>query len=319
MAFDNFKVANYPLALVSPELFARHLSQLFSGDIVNGFEVVPGTGLQVTMQAPGNALVRYGAAKVASARLVSLVDDYNLTIATPDASNPRIDLVALYVDNAVSLPSGTPTSANLDGPAVAKAIMVAGTPNASPTAPNSTAIQAAVGAGNPYTLIKQVLVDAGVSVIAGNKITDVRSMATLSAEVINANLSTATGELGGAWQVWTPTLTGFSANPSSAVYRYYKIGKTVYITISQPNNGTSNSTALTVSLPFTAATVTNHQWLAPVMQPVNSGSTNSTNPGLAIIASGGTVATFYRDSNGNTWTNTGGKRIPNFQMFYEAA
>ena len=182
--YNDFKTANYPQALLSPELFARHLSRLFVGDVIDGLTVSPGTGLQVVL-APGNAFVRYGSSNVASARFVSLVANFSLTIATPDASNPRIDLVVLYTDNAVTLPGGTPSVANLDGKGVSKAKIVQGTPAATPVAPNDTAIQASVGAGNPYTVLAQVRVDQGVSVIASNKITDVRSLAEIGVGVGN--------------------------------------------------------------------------------------------------------------------------------------
>lgn len=151
--FDDFKVANYSKALVSPELYARHLSRLFSGDVVDGLTVVPGTGLQVVLQ-PGNTFIRYGSSAVASARLVSLVNTFTLNIATPDVSNPRHDLVVVYVDTSVSLPGGTPTTANLDGKGVAKAVVVTGTPSSSPNDPNATAIQAAIGSSAySYTIV----------------------------------------------------------------------------------------------------------------------------------------------------------------------
>lgn len=173
--FDDFKVANYSKALVSPELYARHLSRLFSGDVVDGLTVAPGTGLQVVLQ-PGNTFIRYGSSAVASARLVSLVNTFSLNIATPDVSNPRHDLVVVYVDTSVSLPGGTPTTANLDGKGVAKAVVVTGTPSSSPNDPNATAIQAAIGSSAySYTIIARVRVNAGVSVIAANMITDLRN------------------------------------------------------------------------------------------------------------------------------------------------
>lgn len=169
--FNDFKTANYPNSLVSPELYARHLSRMLTGDVVDGLTVTPGSGLQVVLQ-PGNTLVRYGTTNVASARLVSLVNTFNLTIATADASNPRIDAVVVYIDNSVTLASNT-----ADGQGAAKAMVVAGTPNASPVAPNAAAIQAAVGASNPYTVVANVRVNAGVSVISTGNITDVRSLA----------------------------------------------------------------------------------------------------------------------------------------------
>ena len=112
---------------------------------------------------------------------VSLVANVPLSVTAPDASNPRIDSVVVYIDNSVELPDGSPTSSNLDGPGVAKAKLVAGVPGASPQAPNSTAIQASVSAGNPYIVVANVRVDNGVSVIASGKITDARSMSCASA------------------------------------------------------------------------------------------------------------------------------------------
>jgi hypothetical protein len=44
-------------------------------------------------------------------------------------------------------------------------------------APNATAIQASVGAGNPYTVVSQDRIEAGATVIASDKITDVRALA----------------------------------------------------------------------------------------------------------------------------------------------
>lgn len=177
--FDNFKIANYSNSLVSPELYARHFSRLITGNVIDGLTLVPKTGLTVTLQ-PGNALIAYGSGATASARMVSLVADFDITLSTADASNPRIDSIVCYVDTTVSLPGGTPTSANLDGPGVWKAVKVNGTPNASPVAPNSTAIQAAIGAGKPYFVAHDVRVDAGVTAIASNKITDRRTLATVS-------------------------------------------------------------------------------------------------------------------------------------------
>lgn len=197
--YDDFKVANYSKALLSPELFARHLSRLYTGDVVDGLTVTPGTGLQVVL-APGNTFIRYGSAAVASARLVSLVNNFNLTIGTPDASNPRLDLVVAYIDNAVSLPSGVPTAANLDGKGVAKSKIIQGTPAAVPSEPNGTAIQASVGAGNPYTVLAQIRVNAGVSVIASSAITDKRITAKIGSDKVD----------------WATLNVSFSAHAASA-------------------------------------------------------------------------------------------------------
>lgn len=168
--YDNFKILNYSNSLVSPELFARHQSRLFSGNVIDGLNVVPKTGLTVTLQT-GNAMIPYGSGATTSARLMSLVADFDITLDTADASNPRVDSIVIYVDTGVSLPGGTPTTANLDGPGVVKAAFVKGTPNASPVAPTVGAIQTKINAANPYFIVADVRVDTGVTTLAASKIT----------------------------------------------------------------------------------------------------------------------------------------------------
>lgn len=175
--YDNFKLYNYSKSLVSPEGYGRHESNFLSGDIINGFETVIGTGLQVTTK-PGNAVIRSGTGGTASAHLVSLTADFTVTLATADASNPRIDAIVLYVDTSVSLPSGTPTAANLDGLGVAKLVKVNGTPASSPSAPSTAAIQSAIGSASyPYTILANWRVNAGVSALAQTNCTDTRVFA----------------------------------------------------------------------------------------------------------------------------------------------
>ncbi len=177
--YDNFKILNYSYSLVSPELYARHLSRLFSGNVVDGLLVVPKTGLTVTLQN-GNGFIPYGSGATASNREFSLVADFDITLDTADASNPRIDLIVIYVDLAVTLPGGVPGAANLDGPGVVKATFVKGTPNASPVDPTVGAIQTKIGAANPYIIVAAVRVDATVTTIAANKITDRRTFAKVA-------------------------------------------------------------------------------------------------------------------------------------------
>lgn len=192
--FDNFKLLNYSNSLVSPELYARHLSRLFTGNVVDGLLVVPKTGLTVTLPS-GNGFIPYGSGATASNREFSLVADFDITLDTADASNPRIDLIVIYVDMGVSLPGGVPTSANLDGRGVVKATFVKGTPNASPVDPTVGAIQTKIGASNPYIVVAAVLVDALVGTIAANKITDRRVIAQLS----NPNLTSSNIAQRGIW------------------------------------------------------------------------------------------------------------------------
>lgn len=136
--------------------------------------------------------------------------------------------------------------------------------------------------------------------------------------ITNDKLSTDAGELGGAWQTWTPTVTGFSSVPTNSSYRYKRIGKSVTLSINQGTNGTSNATTFTISLPIQAATVTNHTWGAAISQLVNGGSVPGS-PGLAQIDSGATVLGLFSTSAGASWTSSGGKRIIGLVITYEIA
>lgn len=204
--FDNFKVYNYSKSLVSPEGYGRHEANFLSGDIINGFETVIATGLQVTVK-PDNAVIRSGSGGTASAHLVSLTADFTLTLATADTSNPRIDAIVLYVDTSVTLPSGTPTAANLDGLGVAKIIKVTGSPNSNPSAPNAAAIQAAIGSTSyPYTVLATWRVNANVSALSHDRCTDTRVFATpTNPRALGRNSFI---ENGGAASYTTSTLNG---------------------------------------------------------------------------------------------------------------
>lgn len=113
---------------------------------------------------------------------------------------------------------------------------------------------------------------------------------------------------------WTPTLVGFST-PPTGVYRYSLVGKMCTIFVKQSTNGTSNSTAFTISLPFPAATVSGMSW-DTVIQTVNNGTSGI---GWASISSGGTVVNLYSDAGGSGWAASGNKRTLAMQITYEVA
>ncbi|MDV6295175.1 hypothetical protein [Rhodococcus aetherivorans] len=314
--FDNFKIANYSNSLVSPELYARHFSRLITGNVIDGLTLVPKTGLTVTLQ-PGNALISYGSGATASARMVSLVADFDITLSTADASNPRIDSIVCYVDTTVFLPGGTPTSANLDGPGVWKAVKVNGTPNASPVAPNSTAIQTAIGAGKPYFVAHDVRIDAGVTTIASNKITDRRTLAAVSLAAVlapnipagtltNSMFSTATGEVGAAWKSYTPTWTASTSNPNigngTLAGHYMQIGKTIHfrILILFGSTTTAGSGVYSYGLPVTAATSTSLVTSSPI------GSVFCEDVGVESAAG---VCTLQTPTTARSWTPSTTKSV----------
>lgn len=121
-------------------------------------------------------------------------------------------------------------------------------------------------------------------------------------------------------QSWTPSLTGFSVVPPNAEYYYTKIGRQVTLYVSQPTNGTSNSTAFQISLPFKSDNISsNFKWSIPIAQTIDNGSVNTTNAGVAIIDNDSTYMYLLKNMGGNIWTASGGKRVPWFQITYLSA
>lgn len=99
----------------------------------------------------------------------------SVTHATANGSNPRIDTVVAYVDTTM-----TPSTSPVNNPGMLKLMAVAGTPNASPSAPSGATIQAAVGAANPYIKLANVLVGTSVTTITNANITDTRTLTTVA-------------------------------------------------------------------------------------------------------------------------------------------
>lgn len=81
---------------------------------------------------------------------------------------------------------------------------------------------------------------ASDAAIAGSKLAD--------ASITNAKLSTTTGELGGAWDDWTPSLTNLSGGTLNYA-RYTTVGKTIKFRFKYTLAGAGVSGNVTFSLP----------------------------------------------------------------------
>jgi hypothetical protein len=163
----------------------RALAKIVSGDIITGLNAVQraaGVNMSVDVQV-GDAFVRRSDDTYAHPVFNDAV--YNQVISAADGSNPRRDIVVIYVDYGQT-PS-TAVSNNTNG--VVKIKVVNGTPAGSPVDPNGAAIQASVGAGNPYSILARVRVPAGQTSIGNSLIDDLRSMT--SANLKDATVTTA--------------------------------------------------------------------------------------------------------------------------------
>ena len=119
------------------------------------------------------------------------------------------------------------------------------------------------------------------------------------------------------WLNWVPTLTGFSADPTNTVYEYMVNSGNVVVRSRQTTAGTSNATTFTMTLPFTAKTLSNAVWHAFAQVMDNSALT--TTPGLVALASGSATASLFKDTSGAAWTNANTKRASYFELRYPLA
>jgi hypothetical protein len=119
------------------------------------------------------------------------------------------------------------------------------------------------------------------------------------------------------WQAWTPTLTGFSANPTSATYRY-KItpdGNQCTVFVDQPNRGTSNATNFLISAPVTSRATGTSAAYRTAANISDNGITLGV-PGVAYIAQNTAIITIDYNWSGTGFTAANGKNA-NFILTYE--
>jgi len=111
---------------------------------------------------------------------------------------------------------------------------------------------------------------------------------------------------------WAPTISGYSANPSSAQYQYQIVGEggsgKILIFIYEPVDGTSNNALHSYTLPFPSAL--NSTWALPI--PKDNGAVVAA--GIASVSSTNLVVTRSTDV---AWTASGASRIGNNHGWYK--
>jgi hypothetical protein len=109
------------------------------------------------------------------------------------------------------------------------------------------------------------------------------------------------------------SLGGFTGTPTKSFY-YKKVGRLVFCFVYV--TGTSTTGATTFTIPYTCASLSigGTQIICRVQ---DNGVWSTTTPGLAALASGGTLVTMYKDMNGGAFTTSGTKAWV-LQFFYEA-
>lgn len=109
-----------------------------------------------------------------------LDDDEEVTITSPDPSNPRITSIVLYVDKSEDT---APTPPN--NPGVAKVVAVNGAASGTPSAPSDSTITSAIGSGNPYLVLANVTVGAGATQVTNSDISDQREPIKLNENILS--------------------------------------------------------------------------------------------------------------------------------------
>jgi hypothetical protein len=98
--------------------------------------------------------------------------------------------------------------------------------------------------------VDTLTVTSGTTLPAG----DIGTADIAAGAITQAKLNTATGELGGAWQSYTPTLTNITLGNGTVTGTYSQVGKTVTVTVKFVMGSTSvMGSNPTVSVPVTAA------------------------------------------------------------------
>lgn len=163
----------------------------------------------------------------------------------------------------------------------------------------------AVTAASVNNQINTIVNDYNGNITAANLASNAVTTAKITdANVTNAKLSTTTGEVGGAWTSFTPTFTGFSANPAATGTRWTQVGKLVIVNYSCLA-GTSNATTLTASLPVAASTNGLGSYIRDFY--ARAQDSGAFNVGLIEFDIGATTITVFKDVTGAAFTNSGTK------------
>lgn len=165
----------------SEEGHYKFQTAVFAGNVLGS------TALLVKQNSPlgMSVLVSAGQYKIDTSSSYSYTGwntaDAVVTISTADPANPRITTIVAYVDKLASTSASPPNN-----PGITKLMAINGTAAASPSAPNGTTIQSAVGSGNPYIILANVTVAAAATQITNANISDQRTQVTVGSALVGS-------------------------------------------------------------------------------------------------------------------------------------
>lgn len=169
------RVFNYGGGMHSPAALTQFIRDALDGEVANGMEVVAGSGMNVT--------VKSGTASVGKdpSYDINITGTESVSVGAASPSNPMNALIVAYVDRDVA--GSTAVTDNTND--VFKLKAVSGAAAATPSDPTTSAIQAAIGAANPFIVLARVRKQAGATSVTAGDIVDLRKMITLRSGRIN--------------------------------------------------------------------------------------------------------------------------------------
>lgn len=212
------------------------------------------------------------------------------------------------------VPAANIAAGSLDSDVIASsvaAVLVAGTCGDATTSCRTT-----FGADGRIRSVSSTTISGGDAVLSATQTFSGNNTFTSTA-TFTAMVKFGTGgtDVNGAWNDWTPTYGGFSANPTVSQARYFQLGKLVIASIEHSAGGTSNATNHTVSLPVAAKY--GGATSAGLAICVDNGVVITLTTPRIDFSDGSETATLYKDANAAAWTGTGSKYC-NFTVVYEA-
>jgi hypothetical protein len=211
-----------------------------------------------------------------------------LTVTNANPSNPRKDYVVAYIDKTVTPTTSVTNNSNN----MLKLAVVAGTPASSPSFPNSSQINTAIGGStNPYVILASIDVAAGATQVTNANIHDTRLIVSLTNDINFADLLST---------IFSGQVTTY-ANPGSAGGTFYYVnlggikifwGSTGSVAVS--GSGFLASSTVNVTLPVGFFNTIQHV-LPKIGVPSNTNfldgqyvSANTTTIGVKLIQNSGT-------------------------------
>jgi hypothetical protein len=159
----------------SVDAFNDDLQSINGRGVLRGWEPTPTTGLTIAFGGNGQdrdvAIAEDSTGNYTTINNIS-GNPVNVTLTTASATYPRIDLVVAYVNKPASVAATT-----LDNPTAVGIIPVTGTAAATPSAPDESAIRAAItadgGTGTTayYVVLATVNLAASTTTVTGTMIT----------------------------------------------------------------------------------------------------------------------------------------------------